>query len=125
MDCPACKNPMIILELHQVEIDFCDVCEGIWLDGGELEMLLSQAESFIKLTPVHNTGEAPRKCPICSVKMDKVNFDTGGIPVLLDKCPDGHGIWFDSGELKTVVKNAGGTKHPVVKLLDEMFGLSE
>ncbi len=125
MDCPACKNPMMILELHQVEIDFCDECEGIWLDGGELEMLLSMAESFIKLTPAENTKESPRKCPICSTKMSKVNFDTGSTPVLLDKCPDGHGIWFDSGELKTVVKNAGGKNHPVVKLLDEMFGLSE
>ena len=124
MNCPACKNPMIILELHQVEIDFCDECEGIWLDGGELEMLLSQTDSEIKLTPDTTTAEAHRKCPICSSQMAKVNFDTGTTPVLLDKCLSGHGIWFDSGELKTVVQNAGGTNHPVVKIIDEMFGLS-
>ena len=37
MNCPACKNSMVILELNQVEIDYCTACKGIWLDSGELE----------------------------------------------------------------------------------------
>ena len=125
MDCPACKNPMIILELHEVEIDYCDECSGIWLDSGELEMLLDKTDSFIKLVPATSTEELSRKCPICSAKMAKVNFETGSSPVLLDKCTNGHGIWFDSGELKTVALNAGGNEHPVVNLLDDMFGFSK
>jgi Zn-finger nucleic acid-binding protein len=31
---------MIILELDKVEIDHCLLCGGIWLDEGELELLL-------------------------------------------------------------------------------------
>ena len=41
MDCPVCKNSaMIVLELDEVEVDYCTECEGIWLDEGELELLL-------------------------------------------------------------------------------------
>ena len=41
MDCPACKEPLIVLELNEVEIDNCVSCGGIWLDKGELERLNS------------------------------------------------------------------------------------
>ena len=44
MDCPVCKNAMITLELEQVEVDHCLECRGIWLDAGELELLLGDAE---------------------------------------------------------------------------------
>ena len=41
MDCPACKEAMITLELEEVEIDYCPDCGGIWLDAGELGVLRS------------------------------------------------------------------------------------
>ena len=44
MDCPVCKNAMIALELAEVEIDHCTDCGGIWLDAGELELLLGNPE---------------------------------------------------------------------------------
>lgn len=44
MNCPVCKNAMIVLELREVEIDYCLVCKGIWLDKGELERLLGNVQ---------------------------------------------------------------------------------
>ena len=35
---------MITLELEDVEIDHCLDCGGIWLDAGELELLLDEPE---------------------------------------------------------------------------------
>jgi Zn-finger nucleic acid-binding protein len=29
-------------------------------------------------------------------------------PVTLDRCPRGHGIWFDRGEIKRVIQQFGG-----------------
>ena len=52
MDCPVCKNAMITLELEEVEIDYCTDCGGIWLDSGELELLLEEpakAGQFLSL----------------------------------------------------------------------------
>ncbi len=62
---------MITLELQDVEIDYCTDCGGIWLDAGELEMLLGQPEKARKLLesfkPDPQCAEAKRKCPICAV----------------------------------------------------------
>ena len=40
MNCPVCSEAMVVLELHEVEVDHCVTCKGIWLDSGELELLL-------------------------------------------------------------------------------------
>lgn len=109
MDCPVCKDSaMIVLELDEVEVDYCTECEGIWLDAGELELLLggaAGAEALIKSFQEANTPEKRRKCPICLRKMDKVLVGgESGSPELLDRCGANHGLWFDRGELQNVLK---------------------
>ena len=76
MDCPVCKEAMIVLELDEVEIDHCISCGGIWLDAGELELLLEGVEEKDNLLASFSidkdTKEAGRRCPICLKKMEKV-----------------------------------------------------
>lgn len=50
MDCPACTEPMIVMELNEIEIDHCIACQGIWFDAGELELLLEGANADVVLT---------------------------------------------------------------------------
>lgn len=123
MNCPACKNSMVILELNQVEIDYCSACKGIWLDNGELELIFSNsgnkalADSFsIK----KDFNETKRRCPICKKKMDKVEFENTGI--ILDSCSNHHGLWFDNGELKELLKSAEDNNNKMIDLLRDMFG---
>ena len=77
MDCPVCKDAMITLERDEVEVDYCLSCSGIWLDAGELEMLLgdsSQAKTVLdSFKPDKSSEEKPRKCPICLKKMKWMN----------------------------------------------------
>jgi Zn-finger nucleic acid-binding protein len=123
MDCPSCKNPMIILELNQVEIDYCTSCKGIWLDRGELDLIFSAADKkeIEKLFSVKNDyDEIVRKCPICKKKMDKVKFED--TEIIIDKCVNNHGFWFDSGELKSILKTAEEQNNKIINLLKEMFG---
>ena len=123
MNCPACKNPMIILELNQVEIDYCSICKGIWLDQGELELIFSNSDnnstskSFIIK---NNIDEVKRRCPICKKKMDKVEFENTGI--IIDKCVNNHGLWFDNGELNLLLKTDVEKNNKMIELLKEMFG---
>jgi len=49
MNCPVCKDSMVVLELEQVEIDYCTGCEGVWLDAGELELLLETEQERARL----------------------------------------------------------------------------
>ena len=111
MDCPVCKtSAMIVLELDEVEVDYCTECQGIWLDAGELELLLggaAGAESLIKSFQEAKTDEKRRKCPICLRKMDKVHVgEPGGKQELIDRCAHNHGLWFDRGELENILKLA-------------------
>ena len=107
MKCPLCKDEMIILELEGVEIDYCFDCGGIWLDKGELEILLShqnhgdQLLDSIKACP--EVKEKKRKCPICRKKMEKISVEVNNT-FILDRCKNAHGIWFDKGELKGILR---------------------
>ena len=123
MNCPACKYPMVILELNQVEIDYCTACKGTWLDRGELDLIYATSEKkeIAKLFSVkNNLDEVKRRCPICKKKMNKVEFENTGI--IIDKCTDEHGIWFDSGELKSILKSAEKETSQIINMLKEMFG---
>ena len=126
MDCPVCKNAMIVMELAEVEIDYCTECQGIWLDAGELDLLLGNGEkpmAFIKAFHKAQTGEKQRKCPICDKKMEKIAVGEGEPPLMIDRCGRGDGLWFNRGELNEVITKAKldeGNK--IKRLLADMFG---
>ncbi|MBL7107611.1 MAG: zf-TFIIB domain-containing protein [Phycisphaerae bacterium] len=126
MDCPVCKNAMITLELAEVEIDYCTDCSGIWLDAGELESLLddkTKAQQLLESFKIaNNTTEKLRKCPICDKKMNKILVQAAKSPLVIDKCPKAHGLWFDKNELHQILK--AGTLDPenkVIALLADIF----
>jgi len=138
MDCPVCRNAMITLELQDVEIDYCTDCGGIWLDAGELELLLGEPEkakqllgsfkiysnSTEKIRKIYsNSTEKIRKCPICDKKMKKVIVGPSKPTLLIDKCRKGDGLWFDKGELPRIFDRAELDKdNKIQKLLTDMFG---
>jgi len=127
MDCPACRNAMITLELAGVEIDHCLGCGGIWLDAGELELLMNESAKARRLLDSfqedRSAGEKPRKCPICDKKMAKIVVGTATPPLLIDKCRRGDGLWFDRGELEDVLSRGQlDAQSKIRKLLADMFG---
>ena len=118
---------MITLELADVEIDHCTDCGGIWLDAGELELLLGDSEKAkqlldsFKIDP--NCTEKPRKCPICLKKMRKIIVGLSAPTLLIDKCTKGDGLWFDKGELQNIFNRAKlDEDNKIQKLLADMFG---
>ena len=128
MDCPVCKNSaMIVLEFDEVEVDFCLDCNGIWLDAGELELLLDDCQKATELlrsfASIENSSEQIRKCPICLKKMQKVLIGQADKPLLIDICPKEHGLWFDKGELQDILQRGNLDKEQKIqKLLTDMFG---
>ena len=108
MICPACRHDMIVVEYKKVELDYCANCKGVWFDEGELNLFLrsigEDMESFnFANFPEIESSEKRRKCPICNRKMIKSNVQD--CPTLvLDVCPVGDGLWFDGGEINTLVK---------------------
>jgi Zn-finger nucleic acid-binding protein len=126
MNCPHCKEPMIVVELNEVEIDYCHECAGIWLDAGELELLIEDSDEKEKMiksfTQAKQSREKKYKCPRCRKKMEKV-FVGEKEDVLIDRCRFGHGLWFDKGELPQIIEiGSGKEENKVISLLKDMFG---
>ena len=127
MNCPVCKqSAMVTLELNEVEIDYCMECEGIWLDAGELELLLGEPEKAKKLLNSFEINqenpEKPRKCPICYKKMQKIIVVSASPKLLIDKCSNNDGLWFDKGELQNIFEKAQLDENNKIKaLLTDMF----
>ncbi len=117
---------MVVLELDQIEVDHCLNCYGVWLDSGELELLLEGSENRERLMEAfkNDRGAAEEKirCPICSKKMNKI-LVSGTRRVLIDSCPANDGLWFDSGELLGIVElgDFPGDRR-VIDLIRDVFG---
>ncbi|HOW26097.1 MAG TPA: zf-TFIIB domain-containing protein [Bacteroidales bacterium] len=125
MKCPHCKSTMIVLELHQVEIDYCSQCSGIWLNTGEMELLLESPDKrdlvLVSFRVDPDSSEKKLRCPICRKKMQKAMAGLDS-DILIDKCRKGHGLWFDRGELHRIVEQGSSPiNHEVIDLLRDMF----
>jgi uncharacterized protein len=119
MKCPVDKSVMMVVEHHRIEIDYCIKCSGVWLDSGELDLLVSvlKAEGA-NVSPADVSPEkaevtqSKRRCPICGRKMDKVWLGKGP-RVLIDSCPAGDGLWFDRGELQKIIHGMETPEKPL------------
>lgn len=64
LNCPVCKSVMQERNMHDVTIDECPQCRGIWLDRGELQKILgglrADMESFAPPRPSHPRAAPPQ-----------------------------------------------------------------
>jgi Zn-finger nucleic acid-binding protein len=139
MICPVCKYDMLVVEYHDIELDYCNSCKGVWFDSGELELLLKSRgleETKTLLDGILNSQEAAssekqRNCPVCGHKMKKTSI--GGQPeILIDICRNEHGLWFDGGEVIQLIRHLAGEHPPkhdskgqVISFLEEVFEAPE
>ena len=136
MLCPVCKYDMIVVEYHDIELDYCTTCQGVWFDYGELELLLDspglgQVKPFLDSvldSPVTDSTEKKRKCPICNHTMKKAAVGEQS-RIVIDICSREHGLWFDGGEVAHLVKHLAGKDslkpdagEHVISFVEEVFG---
>jgi hypothetical protein len=130
---------MIVVEYRNIELDYCSNCKGVWFDAGELELLLEShglEETKVFLDGILNSQEAPssekkRNCPICGRKLKKTAIGTQP-EILIDTCPDEHGLWFDGGEVTQLMSHLAGGHSPkpdsrerLISFLEEVFEAPE
>ena len=112
MNCPKCLGKLFPVNVGDVEIDRCFVCEGLWFDPNELERILENYAYELQKISLDSTvfdgNEAAGNydsfdskhgdCPKCKVKMFRSRFGE----IKADTCPNGHGIWLDGGEIASL-----------------------
>src|SRR5262249_52273907 len=113
---------MVVFELDGVEIDRCLRCAGTWLDAGEIDQLarLEGGAPDRMSAAVAKAGggkKGERRCVRCSAKMRLVTVEN----VEIDRCPRGHGLWFDRNEMETLIAAfRGGDGGAVARFLGEL-----
>jgi len=105
---------MVGYELEGIEVDHCLDCLGTWLDSGELEMLAELEgvpdgafrEAVLRETASRETdhGKTERRCPRCQRRLREVVAGPPRDGVEVDRCPRRCGLWFDQGEIVTVLE---------------------
>ena len=47
MKCPECKNQTLKNAIiHNVEVDYCPICHGMWLQKGELDKIFEDVDGI-------------------------------------------------------------------------------
>ena len=111
LTCPNCPDEELVeKENMEVTLYLCNSCHGCFLTQTSLNNFLKfhNENDWPDLFELRADGEhtydrskAFRKCPACKESMENVEFQyTSGIWV--DYCPNGQGIWLDSGELRLI-----------------------
>lgn len=114
MKCHSCGTEMTTENYEEISIDVCPVCQGVWLDKGELEQIMRIREERFDQSNIDQVslkcdvtripvGELKREvvCPKCGLLMNPVNFSyCSGI--IIDKCPSDDGVWLDKGEIEKI-----------------------
>jgi len=120
--CPACKEPLVVFELDGIEIDRCLRCSGTWLDSGEITQLARMRNGLpdrldAVITQAGEGKKGERRCVRCSAKMRVIKVHD----VDIDRCPRGHGLWFDRSEMETLIASSRGSEGgAMVRLLGEL-----
>jgi Zn-finger nucleic acid-binding protein len=102
VNCPKCRGPELHPTLvHEIQVDRCTHCAGVWLDADELGRLL--AHDAAELRPL-TRGGAPGAADALAARCPR---DGGALlrvasarerTVILDMCPACRGLWLDGGE---------------------------
>lgn len=108
MDCPKCnKVAMETDTAGGVVIERCPNCQGLYLDEGEMESLLSSeagrpidSSEFTEISD-HKDMELAF-CRKCNVEMEPI---WGPANMRIDRCPKCRGVFLDQGEL-TAIRSA-------------------
>ena len=104
MQCPNCNSRLERKTYHNLTVDECPKCDGMWLDFKELDELEDQEwrDDDLKGTTVYNDFASNRNCPKCSKQMKGFYYRMHD-ELKLEYCPNKHGFWLDKDEGEAVL----------------------
>lgn len=111
--CPRCAAALTEIGVDaSTNVDVCFACRGLFVPARAWHLLMARedvvASLAARLPAKSEPGPAdPRlfHCPSCSAVMDRMRFAATST-VVIDVCPDHHGVWLDAGELTTTTAYA-------------------
>jgi Zn-finger nucleic acid-binding protein len=103
--CPRCSESLLVGSFHEVEIEKCPACQGIFVRQNKMIPLLEAMTSDLigTIDPDHDVQPLPDKgsgvpCPCCGELMNHHGYMETNL-VLIDSCSNCSGVWLDPDEL--------------------------
>ena len=105
MKCPNCDgiDLRLVLTRQGAEVDYCDSCRGVWLDRGELLLFSKDPSSVAEKMDQALEKRVPtlKLSPRTGEPMEVITYPEGP---QLNHCPASGGLWFDRGELQSILE---------------------
>jgi Zn-finger nucleic acid-binding protein len=107
--CPACGQSLSVYSIFSMDFEGCPKCKGVWLVKDELRRLKNKVNGGSmrwlndEIVDMEKTSAlvTNRSCVKCkTAKMVSVIF--GKSSVIVDWCPQCHGVWLDKGEFEAI-----------------------
>jgi len=102
--CPRCDVPLrpVRAAPHMggapAELDICDTCQGLWIDGAELAAVCPTVSDLpdrrFEVSLLGQKGAGIKRCPRCGQEP----YEFVVLEVAIDFCAGCVGVWFDGDE---------------------------
>jgi Zn-finger nucleic acid-binding protein len=102
LNCPKCSAVMERVSFHDIQVDRCTACKGLWFDALEKDHLddLDDAASIDIGTPsAAVAAPAHMNCPVCHTRMIEM-VDHQNPQVHFESCKVCYGLFFDAGKYR-------------------------
>ncbi|MEK7658487.1 MAG: zf-TFIIB domain-containing protein [Patescibacteria group bacterium] len=109
MNCPNDNEKLEKVLFHNVEVDYCPDCLGIWFDQNELRWAKDNKDQQLNWLDVDlwrdkksfEVSRINKYCPVCRIGLSQINYDDSKVKV--DFCKMCQGVWLDRGEFKQII----------------------
>ncbi len=109
MECPNDSEKLEKTLFHNVEVNYCPKCLGMWFDNDELRLAKDDKDKNINWLDVdlwRDKGSfgvlrVRKHCPVCRAGLVEIKYD--GTKTKVDFCKMCQGVWLDRGEFKQIM----------------------
>lgn len=109
MNCPNKHGKLEIALFHDVEVDYCSECLGIWFDQDELAYAKDNKDEQLNWLDFDiwrdkgkfKLSKSDRHCPVDGTGLVEIKYDDSSVKI--DFCRHCRGIWLDRGEFKQIM----------------------
>lgn len=134
MQCPACDNELVAVEIDKIKAATCQGgCRGLWLDSFNMKKLADAndtiSEKFMELQkakpPIEFAmPEHRHQCPVCRGIVMMRRFASVKREAVIHECAGCGGCWLDNGEIERMrneFESAEEKEAATNKMLSSLF----
>lgn len=109
MKCPNDNENLDKVLFHEVDVDYCHKCLGIWFDNDELRLAKDNKDKDLNWLDVDlwrdkekfKVFRISKYCPACRIGLVEIHYDDSKTKI--DYCRKCGGVWLDRGEFKQII----------------------